>query len=168
MVRGDCQYAARGVLGVMIIAAVATILATINSPSPSSLLSSGTIEFSDGARAVLTSGDFVPLGRHTSMRKLPQSAQNKLRALYAAAGIRMHSGSARQQQLAEVSYPVRSRSHQDIDSGSAQRLKAAAQGRLYAYDYERFPETKSAVEQRRIRTALGITLAKYFSKQQQK
>ena len=62
--------------------------------------------------------------------------------------------------LAEVSKPV-ARQHVNLDSGSSERLVAAAENRLHAFDRKiHFSNSDKKVQQ--LKHALGAKIAKYF------
>ena len=137
---------------------------------PSSLFeTSGTIQYSQGNKAVLTSQDFVPLGDSSGLNHLPKSSRIQLRELYSAAGIKFARGHnyLRKQQLADISdQTMYVKPKKFIDMTAMQGLKMASKGLFSPGDEIRLPDSKEAVRRRRIQRALGETIAKYFSHQQ--
>merc|ERR1712127_947687 len=113
---------------------------------------------------VLTGRDFVPFGSDGSA-KMTATAKRQLDGLFAAAGVKMASTAlkARQSMLAEVPKAL-PRQHVNLDSGSSERLVAAAENRLHAFDRKVHFSTH-AKQVQRLKHALGAKIAKYFEAQ---
>jgi len=149
-------------MGVVFAAAAACLLAASMlmagvGREPFGLMSTATVAQVQGS----TGHDFVPFGSDGSAQ-MTATAKMQLDGLFAAAGVKMASTTpkARQSMLAEVSKSA-AKQHVNLDSGSSERLVAAAENRLHAFDRKvHFSNNDKRVQ--RLKHDLGSKIAQYF------